>query len=69
MVLQRKNLTKEQKDAICKKYEHAPGKCTCEGCPLKKVHKEELFMYCYKYINELEEFINEYWNEEIKIKE
>lgn len=69
MKIPRKDLTKEQKNEICKKYydEHSYT-WNCKKCPLLKLHRG-LFGYCYKTIDELEEFINEYWNEEVKIKE
>jgi hypothetical protein len=60
MKIQRKLLTKEQKDEICKKSEYH-----CYQCPLNKEH--ENIPYCYGEIGEMESFINEYWNEEIEI--
>ena len=60
MKIQRKLLSKEQKDQICNKYED----CS-RGCPLKfSLFGEKT---CYKQIEGVEYAIKEFWNEEIEI--
>lgn len=60
MRIQRKLLTKEQKDAICNKYS---SNGDCQGnCPLT------LNFYCFGHLEAIQKQIEDFWNEEIEIE-
>jgi hypothetical protein len=61
--IQRKLLTEEQKKAICKSV----SKYHCNTCPLMKEFDEEPM--CIEDVKAMEDFIKDYWNEEIEIEE
>lgn len=63
MKTQRKLLTDEQKKAICKSV----SKYHCNTCPLMKEFDEE--QRCFEDVKAMEDFIKDYWNEEIEIEE
>lgn len=63
MKIQRKLLTEEQKKAICKNV----SKYHCNTCPLMKEFDEE--QWCIEDVKAMEDFIKDYWNEEIEIEE
>ena len=60
--IQRKLLTNEQKRAICR----AKG-YHCSKCPLELTFDDS--SYCYSEVKDLEDAVQNYWNEEIKIEE
>ena len=64
MKIQRKLLTSEQKQKICSKTD---GMLTsgCLECPLGI----EIFglIFCWKDINELQQRLKEYWDEEVEV--
>lgn len=59
--IQRKLITKEQQMAICKSV----SKYHCNICPLMKEFDEEPM--CIEDVKAMEDFIHDYWNEEIEI--
>lgn len=61
--IQRKLLTEEQKKAICKSV----AKYHCNICPLMKEFDDT--QMCIEDVKAMEDFIKDYWNEEIEIKE
>lgn len=68
--IQRKLLTEEQIKAICKKYRGKRIYCRT-GCPLRD-HIGAEFVCCspeFKSVQDLEQSIMDYWNEEIEIEE
>ena len=64
MKIQRKLLTDEQKKAICKSI----AKYHCDKCPLSKEYKETREEYCYIEMKDLQEYIKNYWDEEIEVE-
>lgn len=67
--IQRKLLTEEQKKAICEKYRGKRIYCKAE-CPLSDYIGEE-FVCCspkFESVQDLEQSIKDYWNEEIEIE-
>ena len=76
MKVQRKLLTKEQKQQICEKHSEVwqvDGKRYCNlDCPLRAYISDGIGgkMDCScKHINVIESSINDYWNEEIEVSE
>lgn len=66
MKLQRKLLTKEQKDSICEEYKTALSDEDCPecfGCPLQLTLGE--LNFCYKKIDKINNEIEKFWNKEI----
>ncbi len=63
MKTQRKLLTDEQKKAICKSV----SKYHCNTCPLMKEFDEE--QRCIEDVKAMEDFIKDYWDEEIEVSE
>jgi len=61
MKTQRKLLTEEQKDKICKAYGYH-----CYKCPIMKEFDDGY--WCTIGVKEMEDFIREFWNEEIEIE-
>ena len=66
MKIQRKLLTDKQKKEICRKFWRRSGYCK-ESCPLR-THFDESAVCCgkFKSVQDLEEAINGYWNEEVE---
>ena len=70
MKIQRKLLTKEQKKAICEEYRGRRKYCK-DGCPLTTYIGEE-FVCCsprFESIQDLEQAIKDYWDEEVEVKD
>lgn len=68
MKIQRKLLTEEQKAAICKEYWGKRKYCK-DGCPLRDYIGEE-FVCCgpkLESVQDLEQSIKDYWNEEVEV--
>lgn len=63
MKTQRKLLTDEQKKAICKNV----SGYHCNRCPLMKEFDEE--QRCIEDVKAMEDFIKDYWDEEIEVSE
>ena len=67
MKIPRKDLTRKQKNDICKKYKNENPDGPCTGCPLFEKYKDTL-PFCYRNIDELDLFIDAYWNDEIEVE-
>lgn len=62
MKVQRKLLTDEQKEKICKAYGYH-----CYKCPIMKEFDDS--QRCIEDVKEMEDFIKEYWDEEIEVQD
>lgn len=60
MKIQRKLLTEEQKKAICKSV---TGRCSI--CPVMKEFDDARM--CIEDVKAMEDFIKDYWNEEVEV--